>query len=92
VEAFVVDHAAVITEQVHAEFEIGIGFDVARHEGVIAAFEEEGREEVDGLALCDVGGGIEKCVVVKRDEVVEIDKQEVGHELFVFDEDFLDAR
>jgi len=74
VEAFVVDHAAVVAEEVHAEFEIGIGFDVAGHEGVVAAFEEEARQEINGLAFCDVRGGIEERVIVERDEVVEIDK------------------
>lgn len=54
VEAFVLDHLAVVLEQVHAKLEVLAAVDVFGHDVVICAVEEDFAKELDGLAFCDV--------------------------------------
>lgn len=54
VEAFVLDHFAVVLEQVHAKLEVLAAVDVFGHDVVVCAVEEDFTEEFDGLAFCDV--------------------------------------
>lgn len=72
VEALVLDHFAVVAEEVHADLEMLAAVDVGGHNGVVGAVEEDLAEEFDGLALCDVAVGLDEDVVVFVEEEVEV--------------------
>ena len=89
VEAFVLDHFAVVLEQVHAEFEVVAAVDVFGHDVVVCAVEEKFAQELDGLAFCNVRIGLDEGGVVAGEEEVEVDGEVVGGEGFVLGKDFL---
>lgn len=90
VEGLVVEHAAVVAEELHGELEVGGGSDVRGHDGVVCAFEQERGEEVDGLPLGYVAVGEDQEAVVVLDEEGEVRVQVVRDELLVLGgEEFL---
>lgn len=56
-ERLELDVPALIPQKVHHHLEIGLVRDVAGHDRVVSAVEEDLAEELDRLALCDVVGG-----------------------------------
>lgn len=89
VEAFVLDHFAIVLEQVHAELEVVAAVDVFGHDVVVCAVEEEFAKELDGLAFCDVRIRLDEGGIIAGEEEVEINGEVMGGEGFVFGEDFL---
>lgn len=83
VEALVLDHLAVVAEEVHADLEMLAAVNVGRHDGVVGAVEEDLAEEFDGLAFGDVAVGLDEDVVVFVEEEVEVGGEVPGDELLV---------
>lgn len=83
VEALVLDHLAVVAEEVHADLEVLAAVDVGGHDAVVGAVEEDLAEELDGLALCDVAVRLDEDGVVFLEEEVEVDGQIAGDEVLV---------
>lgn len=71
VKRLVLDHLAVVLEEIHGQLEVIPAGDIGGHDDVVAAVKEDLAEEFDRLPLCDVGGGVEKdrVVVVGEEEV-----------------------
>jgi hypothetical protein len=83
VEALVLDHLAVVTEKIHANFEVLATIDVICHDGIVGAVEEDLAEELDGLTLGHVAVGLDEDVVVLVEEELEVDRQIPGHQLLM---------
>lgn len=77
-EAFVLDHLAVVSEQVHADLEVLAAVDVGGHDVVVGSIQEDLAEEFDGLALGDVRGGLDEDGVVFGEEEVKVGLEVVG--------------
>lgn len=82
-EALVLHHLAVVSEQVHADFEVLASVDVGDHDAVVGAVEENFAEQFDGLAFGDVAVGLDENIVVFFEEEIEVDGEVAGDEILV---------
>lgn len=89
VEAFVLDHFAVVTQEVHADLEMLARIDVACHDGVVGTVEQDLAEKLDRLALGDVAVGLHEGGVVAAEEEVKVDAEVARYEFLVPGEEFL---
>lgn len=86
---FVLDHLAVVAEEVHADLEVLAAVDVGRHDVVVGAVEEDLAEQLDALALGDVAVGLDEGFVVLVEEELKVDGEVTRDEVLVFGEEFL---
>lgn len=75
VKALVLDHLAVVTQEIHADLEVLAAVDIGRHDVVIRPVQEELAQEFDRLPFCDVARGLDEDVIVFVEEHVEVDSQ-----------------
>lgn len=83
VEALVLDHLAVVPEEVHADLQVLALVDVGDHDAVVGAVEEDLAEEFDRLTFGYVALGLDEDLVVFPEEEVEVDGEVAGDELLV---------
>ena len=88
-ESFVLDHLAVVLQQIHAELQVFSSIDIRRHHIVVCSIQKYLPKEFDALPFGHVGVRLHQHCIVSREEEIEVHVQVMGHETLVLGEDFL---
>ena len=89
VESFVLNHSSMVTQQLHAQFEVLALRHVGGHDSVIGAVEEDLAQQFDGLPFSHVRVRVEEETIVEAEEAGKVGCEVWRDNLFVPDEDFL---
>jgi hypothetical protein len=89
VEALVLDHLAVVAQQVHADLEMLAAVHIRRHDVVVRPIQQDLAQQFDGLPLGDVAVRLDQDAVVPFEEKFEVDGQVPGDDVLVFSDEFL---
>lgn len=91
VEALVLDHLAVVAQQVHADLEMLAAVHIRRHDVVVRPVQQDLAQQFDGLPLGNVAVRLDQDAVVPFEEEVEVDGQVPRDNVLVFSDEFLYA-
>jgi hypothetical protein len=69
VEPLVLNHFAIIFEQLHAEFQILPAFNVCHHHVVIGSVQQDLTKKLYTLALGNIGARLDECIEARKEEI-----------------------
>jgi hypothetical protein len=89
-KSLILDHFAVILQQVHTELQVLSPVDVGSHHIVVRPVKQDLPKKLDALSFCNIGLGLHQYCVVSREEKIKVSHQIMSHEALVLRENFLE--
>ena len=88
VEPLVLNHFAIIFEQLHAEFQILPALHICHHHAVIGSIQQDLTEKLYTLALGNIGTRLDECIEARKEEI-KVSGEVRGHKTLVTSENIL---
>lgn len=86
----ILDHFAIVLQQVHAELQVLSPVDVGSHHIVVRPVKQDLPEKLDALSFCNIGLGLHQYCVVSREEKIKVSGQIMSHQALVLRKNFLE--
>lgn len=83
VKSFVLDHFPVVSEKIHAYFQVLAAVDVRRHDAVVGPVQQKFAKEFDRLSFGDIAVRLHQSIVVFIKEEVEVCGEIFRNQVFV---------
>lgn len=88
VEPLVLNHFAIVFQQLHAEFQILPAFNICHHHAVIGSIQQNLAEKLYTLALGNIGTRLDECIEAGKEEI-KVGSKVGGHKALVTGENVL---